>query len=193
MKNSFFVIITVLMMIKVLLTISYAQKPEMDLEYYLEVPTDIHEKQFPHGHRAPSKREMCRFNKATNSYICGLISSDLAQVRHHGTLLAIELDRPEKCFTCHDGISGANVNICSMVCIGKKIRICPPKITAYFDYPPKGKEKEFHPASELEKAGLLVFRGQLTCLSCHNMVNQEKFHLRVSRNQKMMCRLCHIR
>ena len=57
MRNSLFVTITILMIIQVLLTVSNARTPGMDKKYHLEVPTNIHENRFPHGHKEPSKGE----------------------------------------------------------------------------------------------------------------------------------------
>ena len=89
---------------------------------------------------------------------------------HHGRPLA-GMDRQEVCVECHSF---------------QTARHHPSNIP----YPPQGSER-FTPVRQLAARGVEVQNGQLTCLTCHDLRNQEPWHLPVGMTQSSLCLACH--
>jgi len=88
-----------------------------------------------------------------------------------------------ECLSCHGPDQGAKV-------------VCSDGVTAshpvYLDYPPAGKEKSFHGAEEIEAAGLRLEKGQISCISCHDLQSTNEKYLAVDNRGSRLCLTCHI-
>ncbi len=130
-----------------------------------------------------------RFKAIWFVFICNLIIIQVSQLMgevltHHGT--EVDITITEICFQCHndnsDNISNSLENGCS---IGDSHPV-------FLDYPPNDKETFFSPRSDVEAAGLVFPNGKITCISCHNLENQETKHLAIENSGSRLCLTCHI-
>jgi len=95
-------------------------------------------------------------------------------VDHHGTV--VDSDSPaETCINCHDG---------SLEHTSHPI---------FKHYPPPGKEKEYASAAEVQAKGIRLVRGQVVCISCHDLRKPEPQHLVISSAKSELCLICHIK
>jgi predicted CXXCH cytochrome family protein len=106
------------------------------------------------------------------------------EVLHHGVTVDSEGSVAD-CLSCHDGQIGKPVSVSSM-------------IANYFgshpvnrDYPPPDKSDFYVPAELVASAGIRLVNGQVTCISCHNLKNPEKYHLADSIDGSDLCFKCH--
>ncbi len=118
-----------------------------------------------------------------------LISSLYAQeVPHYGFL--VYMDNPKLCLTCHDGTVAENISPCTKVsCLLDRKSSHP----VFKKYPPTGKESEYAPVFEVKAAGITLTNGEVTCISCHNLMNQQRPHLVLEDRRSRLCKICHIR
>ncbi len=58
-------------------------------------------------------------------------------------------------------------------------------------YPPAGKEEHFPPPRQLAAKGITVQNGEVTCQTCHELENRERWHLPVGMTQSTLCLACH--
>jgi len=107
------------------------------------------------------------------------------EVGHHGFSVESE-GRYGHCATCHDGI------------IAPPVSSCLETICFYNDshpinnpYPPVNRLEEFRPTAVAEQAGIRFTNGRLDCISCHNLLNLVRFHLRVETRKNRLCLACH--
>lgn len=110
---------------------------------------------------------------------------DAETAGHHG--FAVDADgRYLDCLSCHDGAIAGYVRYCTDGCNA----LSPHPIL--MRYPPKGKERQFAPRGLLETKGIKLPENLVTCISCHNLLNQEKFHLVVEKRGSKLCFACHL-
>ena len=60
-------------------------------------------------------------------------------------------------------------------------------------YPPVGKEKEYVPVAKVERAGIKLVNGQVTCIACHDLTNPEPFHPIKNIGNSELCLVCHLK
>lgn len=110
------------------------------------------------------------------------------EVPHHDNL--VNHEDPRVCLTCHSGLISQNV----IPCTKNSCLLDPNSSHPIFKrYPPVGKESEFAPPAQVEAAGVKLINGEVTCISCHNLINQEEFHLVMENTRSRLCKTCHIR
>jgi hypothetical protein len=115
------------------------------------------------------------------------ITLDAQEVIHHDFL--VDADKPYDCLACHDGLIASNIAPCTVNCLFNQLG----SHSVFVTYPPAGKESEFTPAGQLEAIGIKLTNGQITCVSCHNLINQSKYHLVMENYRSRLCQACHIR
>jgi len=91
------------------------------------------------------------------------------------------------CISCHDGSLAHIVSYCTVMCNFSTSH------SIFKRYPPPGKEREYAPAASLAAAGIKLEKGQVTCISCHDLKNPGENHLVRLRGEKNLCRVCHIK
>lgn len=83
------------------------------------------------------------------------------------------------CLECHDG------------------KLAPPAHKASHPvnivYPPSKNSDQFTAAELLKEKGIILIGGKVSCVSCHNLGNPERFHLSVRSNQSDLCSGCHVK
>lgn len=116
------------------------------------------------------------------------ISVNTQEVPHHENL--VDHNDPNICLTCHDGAIAKNITPCT-----KSSCLLDPNAShpVFRTYPPDGKESEFAPSSQVEAAGIKLTNGKITCISCHNLIIQEDFHLVMENWRSRLCKTCHKR
>ena len=110
-----------------------------------------------------------------------------AEVYHHGQTVESEGSAAD-CMSCHDG--------------SKELRPGKGKISpvrshkVMIRYPPPGRGNAFKPLHEVLAAGMKLENGMVTCISCHDLNNQNKNHLAVETNTsgyaQKLCYVCHL-
>jgi doubled CXXCH motif protein len=109
------------------------------------------------------------------------------RVGHHGLTVDGEGGYVD-CLSCHDGVLAKNVSPClAAVCFFKGTHpVARP-------YPPAEKSEEFVPKAEAEKAGVRFVDGRVDCISCHDLANGERYHLRIETRNSRLCQSCHLK
>ncbi len=121
-------------------------------------------------------------------FLFWVISLYAQEVPHHGYLAY--MDRPKLCLSCHDGTIAENISPCTQLsCLLDKKSSHP----VFKKYPPIGKESEYAPVFEVKAAGIPLIDGEVTCVSCHNLMNQQSPHLIMEDWRSRLCTTCHIR
>ncbi len=110
------------------------------------------------------------------------------EVPHHGHM--VEMSDPEDCLACHDGAMAGNVIPCPEINCTLNSQH---SHSVFREYPPVGKEADFNPAHKVKAAGIRLKDGQVTCISCHDLANQDRYHLVMENGRSRLCRTCHIR
>ena len=105
-------------------------------------------------------------------------------VLHHGQLVDSGGDHTY-CLGCHDGIAAPDAPICTERC---NYRTSHPIAK---DYPPTTSAEEYTPIESLQGSGMQLIDGKITCISCHDLINQEKYHLFMSNDRSSLCFRCH--
>ncbi|MBI5557710.1 MAG: hypothetical protein HY885_08740 [Deltaproteobacteria bacterium] len=125
-------------------------------------------------------------------FLMGALQSRAAEVGHYGT--AVNPADPDQCLDCHyqeatkEGKPGARG--CSNGCLVDPGLSHP----VAKKYPPRGKEAEYVPLDDIEKTGIIkLSRGKVTCVSCHDLANDNAYHVVVEDGGTALCKLCHIR
>ncbi len=109
-----------------------------------------------------------------------------AKILHHG--VAVEEDATARdCLSCHDGASADNVSYCTVRCGFRSSH------SVEKHYPPFGKENQYAPAALLRAKGIKLVNGNVTCVSCHNLRNSDRYHLVMDNSRSQLCLACHIR
>lgn len=111
-------------------------------------------------------------------------TSGAEEVLHNGFMTDSE-GGVYDCLSCHDGTIGSSVTLSTM--IGNFID----KHPVNRDYPPIDKSEFYVPEEMVAVSGIKLVNGQITCISCHNLKNQEKYHLAMSMENSSLCFGCH--
>ena len=108
-------------------------------------------------------------------------------VEHHGSIVNVNGTYAE-CLPCHDGIIAQQISPCfSHICFFRGDH------PVNKLYPPSQKLLNFHPAAMAEQAGIIFIDSKIDCVSCHNLKNTVRFHLRIDSRNDKLCRACHIK
>jgi doubled CXXCH motif protein len=124
------------------------------------------------------------FGMAAVLSVLYLAAPKAEEVPHHGFTVDSE-GSVEDCMNCHDGRVSTNVSLNTMV--GKYFGNHP----VNRDYPPVGNSDTYVPVELVVSAGIKLVAGQITCISCHNLKNQERYHLAVTLDKSNLCYNCH--
>jgi hypothetical protein len=109
------------------------------------------------------------------------------EVFHHGHQL--KLNAREVCLSCHDGSIATDVVSCAIDCAFGLWSSHP----VYRQYPPRRKHSEYAPVSQVEAAGIALTDGQITCVSCHDLTSEKRYHPVMDNDRSRLCLTCHIR
>jgi hypothetical protein len=105
-------------------------------------------------------------------------------VSHHG--LEVVADAPAaECIVCHDGFTATYITMCVDGC---NVRNTHPVLR---DYPPSGKERDYTPLETISAQGVVLEDGKITCVSCHELRNNSRCHLRFDNYGSGLCFSCH--
>ncbi len=104
-------------------------------------------------------------------------------VEHHGNAVEAETDH-SVCLSCHDGTTGKNIEYCVQDCGSHAVH------SVGRSYPPRGMQQEYAPVGWLMNRGIKLFDNKVSCISCHDLSRQEKYHLIM---QTGLCQACHFR
>jgi hypothetical protein len=115
-----------------------------------------------------------------------LVSTPGAEELLHHEILVESEGNANDCLSCHDGLTAPAAKI--SVKIGNFF--CGHPINR--DYPPDKKSEFYLPIEQVTNAGIKLLNGQVTCISCHNLKNPEKYHLTVPIDKSYLCFTCHI-
>jgi hypothetical protein len=109
------------------------------------------------------------------------------QLDHHG-MQADSEGTAAYCLTCHDGLAAKKVVVCTTTCT-----VSAHKFLA--KYPPPGREKDFATQQAVQAAGIRLENGMVTCISCHDLKNLERFHFAIDSTPfaRKLCYTCHVR
>ncbi len=109
------------------------------------------------------------------------------EIDHHGATVKSEAGYQE-CLGCHDGVSAPSISPClEKFCMLKTDHVI------NISYPPTEKTREYTSAAAAEMAGIKFVNGRIDCISCHDLLNPKKFHLRIEDFQSRLCLACHIK
>lgn len=111
--------------------------------------------------------------------------SSTENVDHHGHEVEISGDISD-CIVCHDGTIASNSSFCIKNCNLNTAH------SVAKNYPPQGQEDSYAPVSSIREKGIQLYNGKTTCLSCHNLKNQERFHLVIDNSGSTLCFTCHV-
>lgn len=99
-------------------------------------------------------------------------------VPHHGQAVN-SAGGYQYCLECHDG------------------NMAPPAHQAShpvnIGYPPSKNSDQFAAAELLKEKGITLVNGKVSCISCHNLGNPERFHLSVKNSRSDLCSGCHLK
>lgn len=107
------------------------------------------------------------------------------KIDHHGYSVALSGDISD-CIVCHDGKIAPNTSFCIKNCNYNTAH------SVVRNYPPQGQEDSYAPTGALLEKGIKLYDGKTTCLSCHNLKNQDRFHLVIDNSGSKLCYTCHI-
>lgn len=109
------------------------------------------------------------------------------RVPHHGAEVDVAAGS-RTCLECHDGSAMSRpVTYCTVDC-GFADSHAIDK-----DYPPPGREAEFVPLDAVNRGGVRLDQGKITCVSCHDLKNGARHHLALSNAGSGLCLTCHIK
>jgi len=106
------------------------------------------------------------------------------EVRHHGVSADSEGDAIG-CLSCHDGQIASPIKLSTK----RGNYFCNHPVNR--DYPPADKSADYLPLESVAEAGIRLLNGQVSCISCHNLKNPEKYHLAGSLDKSGLCFNCH--
>jgi predicted CXXCH cytochrome family protein len=53
--------------------------------------------------------------------------------------------------------------------------------------------RKFAPAGAAEMAGVKFIDGRVDCISCHDLTNTDRYHLRIENRKSRLCLACHLK
>lgn len=122
---------------------------------------------------------------ASLAFIFTAASSPGEIIFHHALMADADGDIAH-CLSCHDGTQAKNVHVCLEDCGFQS----PHPVTKR--YPPRGKEDLFPPAALLSAKGIKLPGDRLSCISCHDIRKNGKYHLVIEKTGSKLCMTCHI-
>lgn len=116
-----------------------------------------------------------------------LASINAELLDHHGKTVDSE-GNAAYCLSCHDGKTAVKIPECTTTCTVNVHKVL-------IAYPPPGKEKDFATQQAVLAAGVKLENGMVTCISCHDLKNQERFHFAIDATPfaRKLCYACHIK
>lgn len=114
------------------------------------------------------------------------VSSSLERLYHHGQLVENSSD-PSYCITCHDGLIAPNAHFCTVECGFRNSH------SILKDYPPRFKEDAYAPVESLLDKGIRLYKGKVSCVSCHDLNQPARYHLIFSDTPGTLCTTCHLK
>ncbi len=110
-----------------------------------------------------------------------------AQIKHHNMMVDSDADYTA-CLSCHDGVLASEVSPCmAKICFLKRDH------PVDRSYPPQEKSAEFAALAAAERAGIRFRGGKIDCISCHDLLNDKRYHLRVENRDSRLCQSCHLK
>ena len=105
-------------------------------------------------------------------------------IAHYGQIVENSGD-PHGCIACHDGLTASDAHFCTVECgFGRSHSISK-------EYPPRSKESSFAPVESLQKKGIRLFNGKVSCVSCHDLTKSTKYNLIMEDSGSAICFACH--
>jgi predicted CXXCH cytochrome family protein len=117
--------------------------------------------------------------------LSGAPSAIADKVGHHGNTVDAD-GTAESCISCHDGSIAGNISFCTVKCDFRTPHVIMKK------YPPTGKKASYASVTEVTAKGVRIVNGKVTCVSCHNLRNDGRYHL-VKDERRRLCAICHIK
>ncbi len=106
------------------------------------------------------------------------------KIAHHGMIVE-NTGSPYDCIACHDGLVASQAHFCTVECgFGTSHSISKA-------YPPRLKEDSYAPIESLQKKGIRLFNGKVSCVSCHDLKKSTKDHLIIDNGGSNLCYSCH--
>lgn len=108
---------------------------------------------------------------------------DAEQIDHHGVLAESE-GSAKDCIACHDPSLAGSASYCTAKC---------GLVTSHsidVDYPPANNRELYASSEEVTAKGIRLISGKVSCISCHNLKNPERFHL--AADSRQLCIICHV-
>lgn len=93
-------------------------------------------------------------------------------IDHQGSL--VDVNDTKSCFACHTDMTDHSHPV-------------------MIEYPPVGKEKGYATAADVERAGIKLVDGKVTCITCHDLTNIDPAHLARTMDNSQLCLACHIK
>ena len=106
------------------------------------------------------------------------------KIAHFGVIVE-DTGSPYDCIACHDGLIASQVHFCTVECgFGTSHSISK-------EYPPRLDENAYAPTESLQKKGIRLFNGKVSCVSCHDLNKSTKDLLIVDNGGSNLCYSCH--
>lgn len=106
-------------------------------------------------------------------------------VPHHG--LDVNASDDDACMSCHDGSIGNAVVFCTVGCDFSTAHVIDKH------YPPAGKRNQFRSIASVRARGVELVNDHVVCISCHDIRNQQQYHLVIDNRGSALCLVCHIK
>jgi predicted CXXCH cytochrome family protein len=114
-------------------------------------------------------------------------AADAVLVSHHGNMVESQ-GTVRDCLSCHDGAISGKIAICTTDCATNASH------SVLKSYPPAGRRaRDFRPLGDVRQMKIKIVGGMVTCISCHNLSNQEKYHLVMDNKNNQLCLGCHLK
>lgn len=108
------------------------------------------------------------------------------QVEHHGNTVNAD-GHASECIMCHDGAIAKAVTDC----IGIRCNIS--RINSHPVEKPYPTKESFVQYGDVLRSGIKLDEGQVSCISCHDLRNQERGHPVIQNRSDNLCFKCHIK
>jgi Doubled CXXCH motif (Paired_CXXCH_1) len=134
-----------------------------------------------------NKKYVCLLLVFTGIILAYNISFNAHEVVHHDSM--VDVDDATLCLTCHDGTVSKNILSCSE---GSCFLDPDSSQPVSQEDPPDGKQAESVSSFQVNKAvDIELSTGEITCVSCHDLTNDQGFHLVAENKGSRLCTICH--